>query len=155
MDGSITERLKQLIKILNFAGLKARAQKNIVDYQKTHAASVALIAKLTMKYRCDVKALAISTRDLRLFVDARREAYYILQKQGVQILPGFEKLSSIIPALLQVCAMRMLLNSRLGEIGLAWHVSQAPDEVLQLCGELQIIVNQSGIPSPAIQKILT
>ncbi len=36
------------------------------------------------------------------------------------------RLDWIIPSFLQIAGMRVLLNSKLGEVGLAWHVSQAP-----------------------------
>jgi hypothetical protein len=48
----------------------------------------------------------------------------------------------------------MLLNSKLGEVGLAYHVSQAPDEVQQLANELNALVDQAGLPAPAIKQIL-
>jgi hypothetical protein len=50
--------------------------------------------------------------------------------------------------------MRWLLNSKLGEVGLAYHVSQAPDEVQQLVNELRTLVDQAGLPVPAIRQIL-
>jgi hypothetical protein len=46
------------------------------------------------------------------------------------------------------------LKSKMGEVGLAYHVSQAPDEVQQLANELRSLVNQSGLPAPAIRQIL-
>jgi len=42
----------------------------------------------------------------------------------------------------------------LGEVGLAYHVSQAPDEILQLADELRILVDRSGLPAPSIRKVL-
>jgi hypothetical protein len=53
-----------------------------------------------------------------------------------------------------VASLRALLNSKLGEVGLAYHVSQAPDEVRQLALELQALVDRAGIPVPAIRKVL-
>ena len=37
-----------------------------------------------------------------------------------------------------------MLNSKLGEVGLAYHVSQAPDEMIQLANELRALVDQAG-----------
>jgi 2-dehydropantoate 2-reductase len=37
IDGSITPRLRQLVKILNGAGIKAKATTNMIDFQMTHA----------------------------------------------------------------------------------------------------------------------
>jgi hypothetical protein len=120
----------------------------------THAVGVALIGKLTMKYNCDLSALTRSEEDLKLFVDGRREAHQVLRALGHKIIPSSEDAIRIIPSFLQVAGMRMLLNSKLGEVGLAYHVSQAPDEVQQLANELRSLVNQAGLPVPAIKQIL-
>jgi hypothetical protein len=47
-----------------------------------------------------------------------------------------------------------LLNSKLGGVGLEYHLSQAPDEMHQLAMELQTLVDQAGLPVPAIRKVL-
>jgi 2-dehydropantoate 2-reductase len=154
IDGTTSPRLKQLINILHQAGFKAEPSANIVDIQTTHAVGVALIGKLVIKHNCDVKALARSTDDLLLFIKARREAHLVLRALGRKIIPWSEGLIGIIPGFLQVMGFRLLLNSRLGEIGLALHASQASDEIQQLDLELQTLVNQAGLPVPSIRKIL-
>jgi len=55
---------------------------------------------------------------------------------------------------LQTAGLRALLNSRLGEVGLAWHISQAPDEMQQLVLELRELAEGAGFPVPAIRKAL-
>jgi hypothetical protein len=42
----------------------------------------------------------------------------------------------------------------LGEVGLAYHVYQAPDEMQQLANELRALVDQAGLPVPPIRKVL-
>jgi len=154
MDGTITPRLKRLVKILRSAGIKATTSTNMIDLQMTHAVGVTLIGKLTMKYNCDLAALARSTEDLRLFVEGGREAHRVMRVLGHKIVPLSEDAIRIIPSFLQVAGMRALLKSKLGEVGLAYHVSQAPDEMIQLAKELRDLVNQAGLPVPAIRKIL-
>ncbi len=154
VDGSITPRLRLLIQILGGAGFKAKASSHIVDFQMTHAAGVALIGPLTLKHHCDASALARSTADLELFVDGRREAHRVLRALGHRIVPRSEELLTSIPRFLQVAGFGLLLRSRLGEVGLAYHVSQAPDEMHQLAMELQTLVDRAGLPVPAIRKIL-
>jgi 2-dehydropantoate 2-reductase len=154
MDGTITPRLKRLVKILRSAGIKATASTNMIDIQMTHAIGVALIGKLTMKYNCDLARLARSTEDLKLFVDSGCEAHQVLRALGHKIVPFAENASQFIPSILQVAGWRALLNSKLGEVGLAYHVSQAPDEMIQLRNELGDLVNKAGLPVPAIRKVL-
>ena len=154
IDGVISPRLKQLINILYQAGFKAEPSTNIVDCQTTHAVGVALIGKLVLKHGGKVKALAGSYDDLLLFTKARREAYVVLRALGRKIIPWSEVVIGVIPGFVQVMGFRMLLNSRLGEVGLAWHLSQAQDEIQQLDMELQALVDQAGLPVPAIKKVL-
>ena len=154
IDGTITPRLKRLAVIFGRAGFRMKTSSNIVDFQATHAAGVALIGTLTVQHGCDTKALARSKDDLRLFNDARREAHQVLRALGHRIIPWSEAAIGIIPGFLQVAGLRALLNSKLGEVGLAWHCSQAPDEICQLASELLALVDQSGLPAPAIRKVL-
>jgi 2-dehydropantoate 2-reductase len=154
MDGAITPRLKRLVKILRSAGIKATTSTNMIDLQMTHAVGVALIGTLTMKYHCDLAALARNTEDLRLFVDGGREAHQVLRALGHKIVPFAENASEFIPSFIQIAGWRAMLRSKLGEVGLAYHVSQAPDEVQQLANELRDLANQSGLPVPAIRKVL-
>jgi 2-dehydropantoate 2-reductase len=154
IDGKITPRLKRLVETLRGAGIKAIISTEMIDHQMTHAVGVALIGRLAMKYNCDLHSLARSKADLKLFVDARREAHQVLRALGHKIIPSSEDAIRIIPSFLQVAGMRMLLNSKLGEVGLAYHVSQAPDEVQQLANELRALVDQAGVPAPAIKQIL-
>jgi 2-dehydropantoate 2-reductase len=154
MDGTITPRLKQLVKVLNSAGIKATISRNMIDTQMTHAVGVALIGTLAMKYNCDLQALAANTEDLNLYVDAGREAHQVLRALGHKIVPFTENFLRIIPRFVQVAGMRALLRSKLGEVGLAYHVSQAPDEMRQLAKELLELADKANLPVPAIRKVL-
>ena len=154
IDGTITPRLKQLVKTLCGAGIKAKTSMDMIDFQMTHAVGVALIGKLTMKYNCDLSALAQSKEDLKLYVDAGREGHRVLRALGHKVIPFAENAIRFVPSFLQVAGMRALLNSKLGEVGLAYHVSQAPDEMQQLAMELRALVDQAGLPVPAIRQIL-
>jgi 2-dehydropantoate 2-reductase len=154
MDGSITPRLERLVRILRKGGIKAKASANMIDAQMTHAAGVALIGKLTMKHHCDLRSLSRSRADLALYVAASREAHRVLHACGHKVVPSSESVIAAMPAFLQIAGMRALLNSRLGEVGLAWHVSQAPDEVQQLADELSALADQVSFPVPAIRQVL-
>jgi 2-dehydropantoate 2-reductase len=154
MDGKITPRLERLVSTLRAAGIKAEASREMIDHQMTHAAGVALIGTLVMKYHCDLHALTRSQADMRLFVEARRESHQVLRAIGHRIVPRSEAAIQGIPVFIQVAAMRMLLNSKMGEVGLAYHVSQAPDEVQHLAKELGVLVDQAGLPAPAIRQII-
>ena len=154
IDGTFTSRLKQLLGVFKQAGFKAEATSQIVDVQTTHAVGVALIASPAMKHGGDIRALARSKDDLKLFVAGRREAHNLLHALGRLVLPRSEAALAKVPAFLQAAGMRILLNSKFGEVGLAYHLSQAPDEMQQLIMEFRTLVDQAGLPVPAIRKIL-
>ena len=154
LDGSSTPRLKLLLNILRQAGFKAEESRDIVNTQRTHAAGVALIARLVIMHGCDTYALGRSPGELRLYTLARREALQVLEALGYQVLPRSEAVEAKLPVFLQVAGMRVLLGTKFGEVGLGWHCSQAPDEVGQLANELEALVAESGLDTPAIRELL-
>ena len=154
IDGTITPRLMRLAEILHQGRLKVELSRNIVDTQMTHAVGVALIGMLLMKHAGKVRRMGAATDDLKLYVAARREGHRMMLALGHEIIPKTEYLLSFVPSFLQVLATRILLYSKLGEVGLEYHVSQAPDEMIQLAAELRIMVDQAGMPVPAVRKVL-
>lgn len=154
VDGQITPRLRQLAAIFRQAGFRFKMSRTMVDFAATHAAGVALIGSLIMQHNCDASALARSTSDLRLYVQAQHEAHQVLRAVGFRIVPWTEVVTGSLPDFVQVAAMGWLLKSRMGTVGLAWHVSQAGDEICQLAAELRTLVDKAGIPAPAIRQIL-
>ncbi|HEX9029402.1 MAG TPA: 2-dehydropantoate 2-reductase N-terminal domain-containing protein [Anaerolineales bacterium] len=154
IDGRITPRLERLAAVLRRARFKVELSSNIVDFQMTHAVGVALIGMLTLKHSCDTAALARSRADLTLYINAMREARMVMRKLGHNVIPWTEALIGDVPGFLQVVGLKMLLSSRLGEVGLAWHVSQAPDEIQELARELKTLVDRAGIPAPAVLKVV-
>jgi len=155
IDGSITPRLDKLREILCQGGFKVKLSKDIVEAQLAHGVGVVLIAELVLKHGGKVRQFARSPDDLKLFVAARREGIQLLRALRHRNIPWSESFIEVVPVFLQVLATRFLLNSRLGEVGLEWHLSQAPDEMQQLAMELRQLVNEAGLPIPAIRKILT
>ena len=153
INGRITPRLTRLVGILCQAGLKSRTSTNISDELATHAALVAPFAHLLIQHGCDTYALARSTADLGLLVDALRETLDVLRATGFKIIPSSTNIVRIIPRFVLVAALRTLLSTKFAEVGAGWHCSQAPDEMYQLGVELMALVEKSGLPAPAIRKL--
>jgi 2-dehydropantoate 2-reductase len=154
LEGTITPRLKRLVRVFNRAGLKAQISTNIVDWLATHASGVAVIGPMVMKYHNDINALASSADDVRLTVVAMREALAVLKALGHKIVPASQRLLAVVPLFPMEFISRLFLKSGLGEVGGAWHVSQAPDEMRALAEDLRRMVITSGLPVPAIRKVL-
>jgi 2-dehydropantoate 2-reductase len=154
IDGMITERLTRLVAIMRQAGFKARATKDISDWLTTHAALVAPFAVLTIKHDCHTYALAKATEDLKALADAMRETLSVLRAVGHRIVPRSTALLGILPRFIMVAIFRAFLSSKIAEIGGGWHCAQAPDEMYQLARELKVMLEKSGLPVPALRRVL-
>jgi len=154
VDGTITPRLTRLIGIFRQAGFYAETSRHMIDWLATHAASLVPFAKLVMKYNLDTHALAKSTSDIGLMIDAIREILDILQATGHQITPRSIIIIRFIPRFILIIILHKLLPSKIVEMGGIWHVSQAPDEMNELIKELEILIKQSGLSVPKLKKLL-
>ncbi|MGO8950316.1 MAG: hypothetical protein ACLQUY_22185 [Ktedonobacterales bacterium] len=134
----MTPGLSRLVGILRRAGLNAHISNNISKYLTTHAA---LVGRLIVQHDCGTYALARSRVDLTLLIDGLRVVLDVLRITGHTIVPRSSSLVRYIP--------RGVL-----EVGAERHCSQAPDEMQQLANELNSLVKKSGLPVPAIRKIL-
>jgi 2-dehydropantoate 2-reductase len=154
IDGTVTPRLKRLVELLNRAGLRAKVSTHMVDYLATHAAGVAAITPLAVKYRHDFKAAAHSPDDLKLAAAAMRETIPVLKALGHKIVPAGQQILAMMPVFMLVFLLRLMCKSKFGEVGAGWHAQQAPDELLALADDLRVAVVRSGVPAPAIRKVL-
>ena len=152
INGTVTPRLKRLVNLLNRTGLRAKVSTHIVDYLATHAAGVAALVPLVMKYGNNIKALARSPDDLKLAAAAMRETIPVLKALGHKIVPAGQQILAVTPVFVLAFLLRLLCNSKFGEVGAAWHMQQAPDEMQALADDLRAAVIRSGVPAPAHQK---
>lgn len=155
INGAITPRLTRLVSIMRRGGFKAKMSTCIIDFLMTHGIGVPLFAKLVLKYKFNIRALTRSTADLYLLVDAHRESLNVIQVLGYRIVPRSLYLIKILPRFILVAIYRALYSSKFGEVGGLYHVSQAPDEMNYLAQELKMLVEKSGLSSPAIRKMLS
>ena len=49
---------------------------------------------------------------------------------------------------------RLLFKSKMGEVGISYHLSQAPDEMLLLAKEMSVLVERSGLEVPSLRMAL-
>ena len=155
IDGSITPRLTRLVAIMRQGGFNVEPSKQIMEFLFTHGVGVPIFAKLVLKHGLDTRALARSPEDVGLLVDAMRESLAVLRSLGHRIVPGSMSVIEMIPRFVLVAFLRIALSMRLAEVGGAYHVSQAQDEMEFLSDELEALVKESGIPAPAIRKVLS
>ena len=155
LDGVVTSRLKRLMAIFRQAGFKAKISSHMTDYLATHAAMVAPLAGFLMQRGYDPASLKrFSNADLDLLVDAMREVLDVLPAVGFHIIPANMVVLKIIPRFLWVAGLRAMLPSKFMEVGGMYHISQAPDEMRQLCMELMALIERSGLPVAVLRKCI-
>lgn len=155
LDGRISERLLRLIAIFRHAGFTAAASRHISDYLATHAALVAVFGNFVMMRGYDHESLLhYSAADVRLLVDALREALDVLTADGIRITPAGMAMVRMIPRCILIAAIRKMLPSRFMEVGGVYHISQAPDEIARLAVEVNALVEKSHLTVPAIRSVL-
>ena len=154
INGAVSPRLRRLVQVLRSAGIKASVSTSMPDFWTNHSFIVPLVALPVMRHGGDLAALAASTEELRLIVDAVRQALGVLRALGHRIVPSSTGIVRIIPRFFIVMLFRRMLATKFVEVGLVWHTQQAPDEMMQLAEEAKALVAKSGLPVPAIRRVL-
>ena len=154
VDGAITPRLTRLVAILKQAGFNARVSRQMPDWQASHAILLPSLALPIMRHKLDVRALVKADADLRLMVDSMPEALDVLHAAGYHLVPGTTGVVRWVPRGLMRALLRWALPTRFMEMGGLWHISQAPDEMLELARELQALVDKAGLPVPHLRQVL-
>jgi hypothetical protein len=83
-----------------------------------------------------------------------RETIPVLKALGHKIVPASQHVLAITPVFVLAWVLRLFCNSRIGEVGAAWHAQQASDELVALADDLRAAVIRSGVPAPALRKVL-
>jgi 2-dehydropantoate 2-reductase len=163
IDGAISPRLVRLVDILNRAGLKSRISSDVSDYLATHAAIVALPIMLFAKYGGNKHTLARADSDLRLLVDAWREALAVLNALGYRIVPPRFLVVKAIPRFIMLAMLRAFINSRMWDLATTdmsgdWSElshSQTFEEFRFIAKEFGRLTEKTGIPAPSLRQLLT
>jgi len=154
VDGRITDRLTRLVAVFRSAGLHAGVSRHMIDWQTSHAILLPSLALPLLHHNLDVRVLARSDEDMRLMVDSMRDALDVLHAVGYRLIPRTNQLVRWIPRRLLRALIRAALPTRIFDMGARWHISQAPDEMLELARELALLADRSGLPVPALRKLL-
>jgi hypothetical protein len=97
-----------------------------------------------------------SAADFGLLIDALREMLEVLPALGHRITPSKFMAIKVIPHFILTAALRAFASSDMMGLAMAdMSMSQTRDEMLHLAREFGTLVEKSGLPVPAIRKLLT
>lgn len=114
-----------------------------------------LLADFLIQHGYDRESLArYTTADLSLLMEGMLEVLDVLGADGIRVTPSSTAIIRWIPRWLLVAGFRAALPTHFIESGALYHLSQAPDEMAELARELRELVEKSGLPVPAVRKVL-
>lgn len=155
VDGTIKPRTRRVAKILDsMPGYSADIQTHMDDWLKTHVAL--LFPTLAPALRaCGMDRLQmVNTRDaMLLYIRSLRESFQVLRSQGIRILPGRLRRMSLLPEPVLLVILKRMLSHELMETALDRHAEAAQAEIKQLQWEFRLLVDQSGISTPSLDRL--
>ncbi len=153
LDGKITERLRSLQTAFEKAGIGVSLNRNIDAWKKYHVAlAVPLSYAVYAANGCNYE-LAKNRHLITHAMNGIREGVRALTKLDYPVEPSKLKFLLYIPNILVVPLFQRVMNTPLLDIGGARHIRNAAAEMIALDEEFQHLVNQSGVPTPSIDKL--
>jgi len=151
-DGAIRARTRAIGEMFRGAGLPARAVTDPEAYQKTHAAGLPAFAGALYSAGGSVRLLARRPDLLHLFVAGYRDALRALRCDGTAIRPGMTRALLWAPEWPLRAGLRYFFDTELAVVGGQAHALAAVDEMRELAEELHVILQRTGVRSPANER---
>jgi 2-dehydropantoate 2-reductase len=155
VDGCVTERTIMVADILSsMPGYRGQIRTDMDAWLKTHVAIlIPSIAAALYACNIDLKRMARTRDALVLAVRSVRENFRVLQALGIPITPAGFRRFMFIPEPFLVAFLRKILVMEAMETALAAHAGAARDEMQHLTDEFRILVRQSGVATPAGNRL--
>lgn len=153
VDGSITERTRQVAKVIgSMGGYRIQIRRDMDEWLKVHVAFLMPAA---------VPSLYAAGTDLKRWVETRdalvlaargiKEGLRVLRKNGITVLPW--SLAEWVPEPLMIVLFRWLARKEAMEVSGIGHARAARDEMKYLADEFLSLARETDVPTPAIDEL--
>ncbi len=149
LNGKITERLSDLIKIFKNAKFSPEICDNMDAWQKTHIAVVLPIAKALYKFNSNNYKLARSYKTIKKMILATRECFEVLKKMDINITP-YKLNFYYLPTFIIVPIYMIIMNTRISEYSMAKHTIVAEEEMIVLENLFLEFIKKTAVETPAL-----
>ena len=154
IDGENRERTRGIKSLFETAGIPVELTRDIDGWLKYHVALVSPLANVLYKHNCDNYALARDKETIRVLVRAAKEGGRVLKTLGYRKRQPFRfNLFYWLPEILSMKAVENLLQSKFAEVAFALHARAARDEMRELAGEFQSLIEKTSLETPNIDKL--
>ncbi len=154
IDGETRERTLAVKSLFETSGVPVNLVEDIDGWLKYHVALVSPLVNALYKHDCDNYALAKDKKTIRVMVRAAKEGGRVLKALGYTKRYPFQfNLFYWLPEMLNVKAGQGLLRSKFAEVAFALHARAARDEMKDLAGEFQSLIDKTSVETPNISTL--
>ncbi|HSN67497.1 MAG TPA: hypothetical protein VLS94_12720, partial [Fusibacter sp.] len=151
-SGERTSRVEILIRLFNQAKIPSVFCKDMDAWQKSHVALVTNIANALYGFDCDNFKLGRSYKDVKRMIIGIQESRQVLRKNGINPTP--QKLLWLdLPASILSLIFSLFMRTTLAETTMAKHCAVAKSEMVLLQQAFDVLIEKSGIDTPAINEL--
>lgn len=152
-DGAGAQSLHRAVAILRQAGLRVQVQPQIVPWLRTHAAMIAVLAGCVYRNGGHIRQMAGNLAEARVYLAAVREAYGILQANGVPITPPTNLLIFQRRVWLQTAIVSAAAWAPWAPLFVDAHLAAAPEEMAALHDVLLTLARRAGMDAPVVESL--
>ena len=155
LDGKTNERTLQIKNLFEMSFIPVKIVDDINSWLKYHVAFVLPLAGALLQSGDNYK-LAKDKVTISEYILAVREAGRVLKTLGYKksYNPKF-KLFYLFPISLLCKILSKVFDSKFAEVAMMMHVESAQDEMAELEREFKVLQQESGIPTPHFDKLLS
>jgi len=154
LNGTKSNRIIQLRKILSSSGFPVSVSKNMDAWQKTHVAMVAPLGDVIYYDGGNNYSVAKNTLAIKQMNLALKENFRFLHASGIGIEPAKLKFFQIAPLWLLNFSMRLVFNTRWAETVISNHALNARSEMKVISYEFVELANSKGYELTEFEKLV-
>ncbi len=152
LDGTRSERIERIAGALEEAGFPMSVSENMDAWLKTHVAEISPTSNAFYMAGADIERLARTRDAWVLMTRAIREGFKVLEAKGIPVMPPSHKIFRWLPEPLLMAGLKRKLSGDAGRIKIG-HALQARAEMTAIADEFQVLIRESGVPTPAIDTL--
>jgi len=151
LNGQVTERIQEIRRVFEGAGIEVGFNGNMDSYLKYHAALILPLAYAYDRAGSDVRSLARS-RDVPLMIRAIRESFAVLKELGYSEVPeSLRRLERLPMLVLTPLVRRMLGRKEMAHV--FTHAEAMKKELEVLEEEFQELSTSTSVDTPSLDEL--